>query len=284
MSDEPVPSDPDRNLRNQDLATFTPMLSGGEALLPMVERYDLATVKALCASPAAREFIFRNIDEQRQGLLPAYQLTHFLMEEHQSLAGQPHRPLFDELSASVASQPGRKRGAKKSNLPLLAVNFTARPVTDGERAQCSDLACLLEYALDEGIAPEDYSGWVTTVTLQHALETIRAKRSAEGVTKRKKPEALPPQAVTAIHDVRRGALASTDGLNGDEVKEDAAGIQLTVSIMEGGNLIKQHADFVTGPTSVSIVGILSDGFKHNMIAVLYEIIDVLQTPEPTGPD
>jgi hypothetical protein len=285
MADDKPPSEPDRNLLNQDLARFTPLLSSGEALPPMAERYDVTAIMARCASPAAREFIFRSIDEQRQGLLPAYQLTHFLVEEHQSLCGQPHRPLFDELAASVAAQPGRQRAAKKSNLPLLAVNFTARPETEGERAQCSDLACLLEFALNEGIAPEDYPNWVKTVTLEHALEVIRAKRSAKrDKPEGKKPKTLPPNAVPAIHEVLRGAVAASDGLPSNEVSARTAGIRLSVSIVDGERLIKEYGDFIAGPASFDIVGVLAEAHGRNMIEVLYEIIDVLREPEPPAPD
>ncbi|BCG98128.1 hypothetical protein MesoLj131b_01280 [Mesorhizobium sp. 131-2-5] len=100
----------------------------------------------------------------------------------------------------------RKRKPSLEKTALIAITFFALPEAPGENSLCSDYACVLEAAHDQGVTPEKIVDWLASTTLDACKKTIRAKRAAKSAKPSAAADADNPSAKT-LPAAEPGAIA-----------------------------------------------------------------------------
>ncbi|MEI9417464.1 hypothetical protein [Mesorhizobium sp. Cs1321R2N1] len=190
---------------------LVPPYSGGtEIALASIPSLDATEVSASEALSAAAEDLTRAMDECReqrdqQGLLPSWKsrLASFVAPFRLFLAMEAGGKAAVEHVLDQPDFPSRKRKPSPEKTALIAITYFARPEAPGEKSLCSDYACVLEAARDQGVTSEKIVDWLASTTLGACKHTIRAKRAAKS--------AMPSVATNADNPSMRTSLAAERG-------------------------------------------------------------------------
>ncbi|AZV18152.1 hypothetical protein [Mesorhizobium sp. M7A.F.Ce.TU.012.03.2.1] len=177
---------PNGLLANAKRGSIQPYSGATEIASVPIQQHDLTdadgAVAAVSVSPElVKAMEVCRIRRDEQLLLPSWRsrFASFVAPFRLFLAMEAGGQRAVEHVLADAFFPPRKRKPNLEKAALIAITYFARPEATGEKSLCSDYACVLETAHDQGIKPEQIVTWLASTTLGDCKKATRAKRAAK---------------------------------------------------------------------------------------------------------